>query len=186
MALRVRTKVSHDSDRFSFQNGTGCKRALDCGAGIGRITKRVLLPIFDTVDMVELNQEFLDKAKSYLGENATRIGHYFCSGLQTFYPERDHYDVIWCQWVLGHLPDDDLVSFLQRCRTALTKNGIIVIKENIALTETPVFDDEDSSYTRPRNNLVDIIQQAGLVLLNEETQKDFPSDIFKVLMFAVQ
>jgi protein N-terminal methyltransferase len=28
-------------------------RALDCGAGIGRVTKYVLIPYFDAVDIVE-------------------------------------------------------------------------------------------------------------------------------------
>jgi hypothetical protein len=28
-------------------------RALDCGAGIGRVTSTVLLPLFDLVDLVE-------------------------------------------------------------------------------------------------------------------------------------
>ena len=39
---------------------------LDCGAGIGRVTKNLLLPLFDTVDMVEQNPDFLEKAKDYL------------------------------------------------------------------------------------------------------------------------
>lgn len=38
----------------------------DCGAGIGRVTKNLLLPLFDTVDMVEQNPDFLQKAKDYL------------------------------------------------------------------------------------------------------------------------
>ena len=41
-------------------------RALDCGAGIGRVSKRVLLPLFSEVDLVEQNQSFLEKAKTYL------------------------------------------------------------------------------------------------------------------------
>ena len=39
---------------------------LDCGAGIGRITKNLLLPLFDVVDMVEQNAGFLEKAREYL------------------------------------------------------------------------------------------------------------------------
>ena len=31
----------------------GMNVALDCGAGIGRITKRTLKPLFDEVDLVE-------------------------------------------------------------------------------------------------------------------------------------
>jgi protein N-terminal methyltransferase len=34
---------------------TETRRALDCGAGIGRITKRLLLPIFKEVDSLKLS-----------------------------------------------------------------------------------------------------------------------------------
>ncbi|KAG7273755.1 hypothetical protein CRUP_003255 [Coryphaenoides rupestris] len=78
--------------------GTTC--ALDCGAGIGRITKRLLLPLFQTVDLVDVTQEFLDQAKTYLGEEGCRVGHYFCTGLQDFVPEPGRYDIIWIQWVI--------------------------------------------------------------------------------------
>lgn len=81
------------------KTGTSC--ALDCGAGIGRISKRLLLPLFNTVDLVDVTQEFLDKAKTYLGEEGKRVGKYLCSGLQDFIPESGRYDVIWIQWVIG-------------------------------------------------------------------------------------
>lgn len=78
------------------------RRALDCGAGIGRVTKTVLLKYFDTVDLLEQNQSFLDKSKEYIGEDKfnNRIGELLCVGIQDFAP-RDHikYDLIWCQWV---------------------------------------------------------------------------------------
>nr|KAF6434073.1 N-terminal Xaa-Pro-Lys N-methyltransferase 1 [Molossus molossus] len=48
-------------------NKTGTSCALDCGAGIGRITKRLLLPLFRVVDMVDVTEDFLVKAKTYLG-----------------------------------------------------------------------------------------------------------------------
>ena len=81
------------------KTGTSC--ALDCGAGIGRITKRLLLPLFQTVDLVDVTQEFLDQAKTYLGEESKRVGHYFCTGLQDFVPEQGRYAVIWIQRVIG-------------------------------------------------------------------------------------
>lgn len=82
-------------------NRTGTTRALDCGAGIGRITKWLLLPLFKTVDMVDVTEDFLTKAKSYLGEEGRRVRNYFCCGLQDFSPEPNSYDVIWIQWVIG-------------------------------------------------------------------------------------
>ena len=44
----------------------GTRRALDCGAGIGRVSKRFLLPLFQEVDLLEQNSAFLEKAKTYL------------------------------------------------------------------------------------------------------------------------
>ena len=39
---------------------------VDCGAGIGRVSKQLLLPIFTRVDLVEQNKTFLDSAPGYL------------------------------------------------------------------------------------------------------------------------
>lgn len=90
--------------------------ALDCGAGIGRITKYLLTDIFNKVDMVEQNPIFLERAKIYLGHKQSNVVNYFPTGLQSFLPLIKKYDVIWVQWVLGHLTDSDLVQFLQRCQ----------------------------------------------------------------------
>lgn len=80
---------------------TGTGFALDCGAGIGRITKRLLLPLFRTVDLVDVTQDFLDQAHMYLGEEGKRVENYFCCGLQDFNPQPERYDIIWIQWVIG-------------------------------------------------------------------------------------
>ena len=44
----------------------------DCGAGIGRVSKRLLLPLFERVDLVEQNPEFLERAKTYIVRDAVR------------------------------------------------------------------------------------------------------------------
>ena len=46
----------------------GRSRVLDCGAGIGRVSKNLLLPLFDLVDLLEVNKKFLDEAPSYIGK----------------------------------------------------------------------------------------------------------------------
>lgn len=40
-------------------------RALDCGAGIGRVTSTVLLPLFDLVDLVEPVPSFVKQAQKH-------------------------------------------------------------------------------------------------------------------------
>ncbi|XP_054612692.1 N-terminal Xaa-Pro-Lys N-methyltransferase 1 isoform X1 [Dunckerocampus dactyliophorus] len=161
----------------------GC--ALDCGAGIGRISKRLLLPLFKTVDLVDVTQEFLDKAKTYLGEDGKRVGNYFCLGLQDFVPEGGRYDVIWIQWVIGHLTDNHLVEFLRRCHKALRPNGLIVIKDNVSY-EGVVPDEVDSSVCRDLEIVRSLVGRAGLSIVYEEQQVNFPKEIYHVHTLALR
>ena len=176
---------------FSFLdqvgNGkTNTQRALDCGAGIGRVTKRLLLPLFDTVDMVEVNQKFLDSAPKFIAEQSARVENYFCSGLQEFIPQDNHYDIIWCQWVLGHLTEEHLINFFHRCRKGLRADGMIMIKENVAATDDDEFDEKDSSFTRSKKSLTDIILKSGLTIIKEQKQKGFPKGLYEVYIFALR
>lgn len=86
-------------------NGYAC----DCGAGIGRVTRNFLLQVpFEKVDLVEQAPSFVEQAKaSYLKQEIEqgKVGQVLCQGLQDFEPEQGKYDLIWCQWVLGHLTD---------------------------------------------------------------------------------
>jgi protein N-terminal methyltransferase len=72
------------------------------------------------------------------------------------------YDVIWCQWCLGHLSDFDLIAFLKRSQEALRTlisitdirtKPLIIVKENTCCDlpdgrGVTVFDEQDSSVTR--------------------------------------
>lgn len=79
--------------------GTGC--ALDCGSGIGRVSKHVLLPVFSSVELVDMMESFLLEAQSYLQVNEDKVESYHCYSLQEFTPHLGRYDVIWIQWVSG-------------------------------------------------------------------------------------
>lgn len=163
----------------------GRQRAPDCGAGIGRITKHLLLPLFDAVDMVEQNQAFLDQARTYIGHGSERVENLFCQGLQDFAPEEGYYDVIWCQWVTGHLTDVDLVLFVQRCLQGLRDNGIFVIKDNITQDSVDV-DNRDGSITRPRNLFLQLFEKAGARVLADRKQYRFPKGLYEVRTFALR
>ncbi|XP_023209798.1 N-terminal Xaa-Pro-Lys N-methyltransferase 1-B-like isoform X2 [Centruroides sculpturatus] len=168
------------------KNPLGHSRAIDCGAGIGRITKHFLLKIFDIVDMVEQSQRFLDHAREYIGSEANRVDKLICCGLQDFVPEPNTYDVVWCQWVTGHLTNDHFITFLKRCKASLRKNGVIVIKDNLSSTDEVEMDNQDSSVTRPRSLLLKLFKDAGLELLAERKQYKFPKGLYEVKMFALR
>lgn len=167
----------------------GSKVAVDCGAGIGRVTKYLLLPNFEKVDLVEQSVRLLEHVPRYIGETETeRIGTSFCVALQDFQPTQNSYDVIWIQWVLLYLTDIDLVNFLQRCQSALKPHGWICVKENVILDkEQPfVLDKSDLSLTRCDAYYKSIFKQAGLRLLFEQRQMEFPAELFPVKMYALE
>lgn len=74
----------------------------------------------------------------------------FNVGLEEWQPaDGDKYDLVWIQWCVGHLTDDHLRQFLERCKTVLTPGeGLIVLKENVTSNDVEVFDEQDSAVTR--------------------------------------
>ncbi|XP_077389565.1 N-terminal Xaa-Pro-Lys N-methyltransferase 2 isoform X2 [Festucalex cinctus] len=154
--------------------GTHC--ALDCGSGIGRVTKGVLLPVFEKMEMADMMEHFLLHAhEDYLGDDADRIETYYCYNLQEFTPPKNKYDVIWMQWVACHLTDKDLMNFLIRCKKSLCLNGVIIIKDNMA-RQGCKLDTIDSSISRHLDIMKSIIFKAGLEILAIEKQEGFPEE----------
>ncbi|RWS31906.1 N-terminal Xaa-Pro-Lys N-methyltransferase 1-like protein [Leptotrombidium deliense] len=166
------------------------KRCLDCGAGIGRVTKNLLLNFFECADMLEQNQKFLEAAKEYIGEDVykKRIGKTYACSLHKFQPDPSiKYDLIWCQWVTGHLTDTDFVAFLKICKSVLNpEHGLIVLKENHTSNDECDSDMKDSSITRPYWLLIDIFKNAGLQVVSERRQYKFPKGLYPVKMFALK
>ncbi|RZC34374.1 N-terminal Xaa-Pro-Lys N-methyltransferase 1 [Asbolus verrucosus] len=172
---------------FNSKIPPGRDYALDCGAGIGRITKHLLTGFFNKVDLVEQNPEFLAQAKEYLGPKLEdKIGNYYSVGLQSFEPEDKKYDVIWSQWVLGHLTDSDLLTFLKSCQNGLKQNGVIIIKENISSSDEIDKDEQDSSVTRPLFLYHRIFTKAGLSCYRQVKQRNFPKGLYTVYMFILK
>ena len=58
--------------------------ALDCGSGIGRITKNLLIRHFERVDLVEQSSKFLEAAKSLLQQYSSKIGEFYPLGNKFF------------------------------------------------------------------------------------------------------
>mmetsp|Transcript_12767 Transcript_12767/g.21666 ORF Transcript_12767/g.21666 Transcript_12767/m.21666 type:complete len:269 (+) Transcript_12767:122-928(+) len=167
--------------------------ALDCGAGVGRITDQFLLRRFYEVDLVEPLKHFLDEAEKQLtfDPSKPKPGHvgravnYFCEPLETFVPAPGRYDVIWIQWVIGHLTDDDFVLFFDRCKRSLTPDGLILMKENNC-GDGFLVDKEDSSLTRSDKYFHSLFDKCGLKCVDSEVQTGFPKELFVVRMYALR
>lgn len=140
---------------------------------------------FQTVDLVEQDEKFCNKARETLAKSG-RLGVICNIGLQNFEDTGVKYDVVWSQWVLGHLLDDDLISFFKKISKVLDKNGMIVVKENFTKGNETIPDDKDSSVTRPISYFKKLVKQADLKIIKEVHQTNFPKALFPVYMIAMR
>ena len=159
--------------------------AADCGAGIGRVTKNFLIYRFNKVHLVEVSPRLLASAPAYVGEEYKDRIVCIVQGLQEFTPEKNTYDVIWTQWVIGHLHDLHFVRFLRRCADGLRPGGVIVLKDNCSTTCTFLVDKDDSSVCRHIEYLRILVRLAGLNIVLERRQKDFPEELYPVVIMAL-
>ncbi|KAL7791023.1 alpha-N-methyltransferase NTM1 [Trichoderma ceciliae] len=160
--------------------------ALEGGAGIGRVTEGLLLPLADEVDVIEPVAKFTKGLEDKEG-----VRNVYNLGLQDWEPvEGLKYDLIWTQWCVGHLTDAQLVEYLTRCRDALNPGALIVLKENLSTTGGDVFDELDSSVTREDGKFRQIFDDAGLQLVRTELQRGFPETaqmkLLPVRMYALR
>jgi protein N-terminal methyltransferase len=168
--------------QLQFADGYG----VECGAGIGRVSKGLLLPLgIVGCDLVESSVRLLAAAPEYIGDPDSAKCKYYCEGLQNWAPVKNKYSIIWVQWVLVYLTDVDIIRFLKTCGAALTEHGVICIKENTCAKEMFVLDQDDASVTRSVPFLLKLIEAAGLKVVHQEVQDDFPDELFDVPMIAV-
>lgn len=62
------------------------------------------------------------KAKEDL-KDEPKVGKFYELGMQDMKFE-EKYDIVWIQWVIGHLTDNDLIEYLNKCKSNLTANVI--------------------------------------------------------------
>ncbi|KAL0946589.1 hypothetical protein HGRIS_012790 [Hohenbuehelia grisea] len=198
-------------------------RALDVGAGVGRVTAEVLLPLVHDAVVVEPVTNFVNEAltrsTSWRGiPDATKSATIIQGTLQAFDPacpirlpeatllgrvgrslpedqwsleDVSGFDIVWCQWCLGHLSDPDLVAFFKRAQAALRPGGrsLIIVKENLCSEPDAVarasYDPEDSSLTRSDALFKDLFKKAGLTLIREQIQEGFEAGLYPVKMHVL-
>lgn len=167
------------------------KLAVDCGAGIGRITNGFLSEVSEVVDIVEPVAKFAEVMSNSDLKKSGRVGDIYTVGLEAWEPEPDkQYDLVWNQWCVGHLTDEQLIAYLKRCAKALAPGGWIVVKENLSTDPfgEDLFDDLDSSVTRSDAKFRKIFEEAELVLAKTDLQAGFPKSLglYPVRMYGLR
>ncbi|KAL9115338.1 MAG: hypothetical protein Q9227_000659 [Pyrenula ochraceoflavens] len=186
-----RSNASSSPDKKS--QTLSINRALDAGAGIGRVTSGLLLRVAETVDVVEPIAQFTEKLRQQSEIDTTevassptpekprgQIGTIHTLPLESFTPSPTiTYNLMWNQWCLGHLPDAALVAYFRRCIPVLAPGGWIVVKENLSTNSASMdmYDEVDSSITRSDGSFKRIFKEAGLKVVKEELQRGFPRDL---------
>ncbi|KAL9580455.1 MAG: hypothetical protein Q9212_004488 [Teloschistes hypoglaucus] len=163
------------------------QRGVDCGAGIGRVTAGFLSKVCQVVDIVEPVEKFAREVRRQEMSGEGKVGEVHMIGLQDWIPS-EKYDVIWIQWCLGHLTDQELEKYFSRCLPALKPGGWVVVKENVSTDPDgeDIFDEEDSSVTRTDAKFRRLFEMAGLKILKTEVQTGFPKGLYPVKFYALQ
>ena len=167
--------------------------ALDCGAGIGRVSRTVLLERFQSVELLEPSRAFLDRARQELP--AGRVLAFHEAPLQGFKPQpvtssaegggHGRYAAVWIQWVLNYLTDADLAAFLRRVAASLMPDGLVVVKESVSKECNGFYvDRSDSSITRTDGHFRRLFADAGLRVVACRKQRGMPRGTFAVWMYA--
>jgi len=117
-----------------------------------------------------------------LGNN--HKGEFFNSGCQNFNFTKK-YDVIWIQWIIGHLTDKDFVEFLIKCKDALTENGHIIMKENVNCRGF-VVDKEDFTIIRDEPYFQAIFDKAQLDIIYQQDLESWPDDLYRVVSYVLK
>lgn len=162
------------------------KLAVDVGAGLGRVTKGILLKHYAKVHLVEGNAAYSKRSKIKLGKKkANRCVFTQCylqdmdaQTLDLESTENPMIDLIWVQWTLQYLTDRDVIDCLKTLAAGLRPVlGVLVVKENRPFgmaredrfqMDTPAGDHNRYDITRPDAHHRLLFRMAGLIVKSIE------------------
>lgn len=171
-------------------------KALDCAAGIGRVTQLVLTNYFEEIDLIEQDEKFILKAKEILGKNP-KVKNFYSSSIQDFNfdNKKNFYDLIWVQWCLENIEDCDLQSFLKKCYIALKDDGLMIVKENIYVEDSEedeeekkrnAYSIEDFSNQREDYKYVDLFINNGFIIYRHFPNPNWPEALMPLIVYVLK
>ena len=143
----------------------------------------VLLKRYDTVRLVEADPDWSRRSQVYLGRKRSKGCTFVCSRLEDIQPQTivawgEPADVVWLQWTLQYLTDEDAIRTLKSLASTLViGTGVLIVKENRPFAparldrfqmDTPSGPNGRYDLTRTDMHHRLLFQKAGLIVdLNE-------------------
>lgn len=88
--------------------------------------------------------------------------------------------------MLCYLTDEDLQTFLIKCRENLADdNSMIFVKENVHESSFYV-DKDDNSVVRSDDLFQEIFEKAGFTVVKHIYQKGFPKELYRISLYALR
>mmetsp|Transcript_46998 Transcript_46998/g.147238 ORF Transcript_46998/g.147238 Transcript_46998/m.147238 type:complete len:285 (-) Transcript_46998:52-906(-) len=111
--------------------GKTLETAIDAGAGVGRVTRAVLLRRCKRVMLIEGDSQWSKQSKMYLGKKRAMRCEFKCARLDDLSPlPSNSADLVWIQWTLQYLTDQDVIKCLESLSKGLRRHGFLIVKEN--------------------------------------------------------
>ena len=142
-----------------------------------------MLKRYDTVRLVEADPDWSRRSQVYLGRKRSKGCTFVCSRLEDIQPQTivawgEPADVVWLQWTLQYLTDEDAIRTLKSLASTLViDSGVLIVKENRPFAparldrfqmDTPSGPNGRYDLTRTDMHHRLLFQKAGLIVdLNE-------------------
>ena len=168
-------------------------RALDVAGGDGRLSKELLLELFDAVDLFDRCKVALAKVSQFKAL-LPKLKHVDEATMQE-YQFKERYNLIMMCWCCGYPDDDELIAFLKRAQAQLvrgfkriTRNqqpvAYIVVLDNLADEgEGTVWKNEQR--IREESTFKRIFDEAGLVVWDETEPEVLVDEDYPVKMWVL-
>ena len=183
----------HDYDILSTElaiskfNTSNIKSVLEVGCGIGRISTNILFKYFENIDLLERKREFLIKAEERCKNlnyqhGKTIFRDFYNSSIEDF-TFKNNYDLIFIQWVLEYLTDENLDEFLIKVYNNLNHQGVLIIKENV--NEKSEYWEDEGSHIREISFFEERFKRLNLKEIYSEKVDLGRTDLYDVQMWCL-
>lgn len=172
-------------------------KVLELGAGIGRVTNNCLVKYFNNIDLVEINSDYCKVVEEDLKKlNNLRFNVYNYS-IEEFsdyilkYSKTNitnvsknlKYDLIYCQWVLEYVYEKHLKLIFEMFERLLTKEGVIIIKENI--DNENYYIENQGAFIRTRDIYDKLISKYNLKIIESNVVNISDKEIIPIRYWVI-